>query len=437
MPIILPRDDGRCGWYKLLNTTRPSLHIHGKQRADVVIVGGGFVGLAAARQYAELRPDHRVVLLEALKVGQGASGRNSGFLIDLPHKRDLEFGSLERKRKIYDLNLEAIEDLRRHVHHHKIACDWEETGKYQVAVGKRGIGFLKTYAALLEDFGYPYKLMQGQALNEALGSCYYSQAIHTEKCVLVQPAALVNGLAETLPSNVELYEEHPVVELVRSNGQFSVNTQDAEFTTPKVILATNIFTKEFGYMRSRMLPTMTYASMTRPLTDAEMQVFHHEKSWGATPADHGGTTLRLTQDRRLVIRNSYQFVPRYHDDLGARRPIRELHLQGLQERYPEFENLTLDYTWGGACALSRNYQAFFGQLEPNIFFSGIHQSVGATRGTITGKLLAQLALGEDSQSLSNMLEISQQPAMNPPEPFLSAGVKARMALARHESASEL
>lgn len=437
MPITLPRDDGRCGWYKLLTQTRPSRQVHGRQRADVVIVGGGFVGLAAARAYAQLRPDHRVVLLEALKVGQGASGRNSGFLIDLPHKRDLELGSLERKKKIYRLNLEAIADLRHHVQHHQIQCDWEETGKYQVAVGERGIDFLKNYATLLDDFDYPYTIIDSKPLANVLGSSYYSQAIHTDKCVLVQPAALVNGLADTLPPNVELYEEHPVLELARHNDQFSISTQDAVFTVPKVILATNIFAKEFGYLQSRMLPTMTYASMTRPLSTDEMRVFRHAQSWGATPADHGGTTLRLSRDRRLVIRNSYQFVPNYHDDLGTRRAIRDSHLQGLRARYPQFENLTLDYTWGGACALSRNYQAFFGELDKHLFFSGIHQSVGATRGTITGKLLAHMALGEHSESLSDMLEISQKPAINPPEPFLSVGVKARMALARRESASEL
>ncbi|MCC4266147.1 FAD-binding oxidoreductase [Oceanimonas baumannii] len=437
MSIILPRDDGRCGWFKLLNTARPSRQIHGKQKADMVIVGSGFVGLAAARAYAELRPDHRVILLEALKVGQGASGRNSGFLIDLPHKRDLEFGSLDRKQKIYRLNLEAIADLKKSVHQHGINCGWEEAGKYQVAVGDRGIGFLRNYATLLDNFDYPYQLIEGDPLSEALGTRYYSQAIYTDKCVLVQPAALVNGLADTLPANVELYEEHPVLDIKKQAAQFSVRTQDAVFSTPKVILATNIFAKEFGYLRSRMIPTMTYASMTRPLTAEEMMVFRHEKSWGATPADHGGTTLRLTQDRRLVIRNRYQFVPRYHDNLDARRAVRQGHLDGLQARYPQFDNLTLEYTWGGACALSRNYQAFFGELAPNLLFSGIHQSVGATRGSITGKLLAQLALGQDSESLAHMLEISQTPAVNPPEPFLSMGVKTRMAYARYESASEL
>nr|WP_321265819.1 FAD-dependent oxidoreductase [Alcaligenes faecalis] len=437
MSIILPRDDSRCGWYKLLTVNRPSRQIHGTQAADVVIVGAGFVGLAAARAYALLKPQHRVVLLEALKVGQGASGRNSGFLIDLPHKRDLEFGSLERKKKIYRLNLEAIEDLRSAVQQHQIHCDWEEAGKYQVAVGQRGISFLNDYASLLDDFDYPYQRIEGQSLARVLGSTYYSQAIYTERSVLVQPAALVNGLAEHLPANVELYEEHPVLEFKQHNGQYHIHTQDAVFQSPKVILATNIFTQEFGYLRSRMLPTMTYASMTRALSPQEMQLFREQHSWGATPADHGGTTLRLTRDRRLVIRNSYQFVPKYHDDLQSRRAIRDSHLQGLQARYPSLENLTLDYTWGGACALSRNYQPFFGQLDSNLYFSGVHQSVGATRGSITGKLLAQLALGEHSESLSDMLEISQKPAINPPEPFLSIGVNARMALARRASASEL
>lgn len=84
--------------------------------------------------------------------------------------------------------------------------------------------------------------------------------------------------ADSLPSNVELYEEHPVLSMQKKSATYSIHAQDASISSPKVILATSIFAKEFGYLRSRMIPTMTYASISRPLSSDELSVFPHEQS---------------------------------------------------------------------------------------------------------------------------------------------------------------
>ena len=81
----LPCDDDGCGWSALLPALPPPRTLSGGQRADVAIIGAGFTGLAAARRWATLRPQARVAVLDAQRVGAGASGRNSGFIVDLPH----------------------------------------------------------------------------------------------------------------------------------------------------------------------------------------------------------------------------------------------------------------------------------------------------------------------------------------------------------------
>ena len=130
-------------------------------------------------------------------------------------------------------------------------------------------------------------------------------------------------------------------------------------------------------------------------------------------------------------------MPRYHDDLAERTRIRKGHRDSFEARYPSLAHVPFEATWGGACGLSRNYTAFFGRVGDAAWMSGVHQSVGAARGTISGKLLAELATGEDSDQLADMLAISGRPAINPPEPFLSLGVKARMKQAAWASRSEL
>lgn len=434
----LPRDDNCNGWYQLLDAPAPARRLNTRETADWLVIGAGFTGLAAARRVAELRPGERVVLLEALRVGQGASGRNTGFVIDLPHKRDLEGDDLPRKQKLLALNRAAVSDLETLVQRHAIDCGWSLAGKYQGAVGERGLKYLDHYETLLRDFDYPYRRLERDELAPILGTRHYAAAIYTANTALMQPAALVRGLGESLPDNAALYEHSPVVTLTRSGGQWCATTAEGEVRAPHLLLGSNIYSQEFGFLRHRMLPVMTFASMTRALTDDEMTRFsaapHH---FGLTPADHAGTTVRLTPDRRLIIRNQYRFVPRYHDDLAERNRIRQGHRASFEARYPELAHVPFEATWGGACGLSRNYTAFFGQVGDQAWMSGVHQSVGAARGTISGKLLAELATGQDSAQLSDMLAVSGKPARNPPEPFLSLGVKARMRHAAWASRSEL
>lgn len=435
---ILPRDDNCNGWYQLLDAPKPARRLGSTESADWLVIGAGFTGLAAARRAAELRPGERVVLLEALRVGQGASGRNTGFVIDLPHKRDLEGNDLTRKHKLLSLNRAAVNDLATLVEQHGIDCGWSMAGKYQGAVGERGIKYLDHYERLLRDFDYPYRRMERDELEPILGTRHYAAAIYTANTALMQPAALVRGLGETLPGNAELYEHSPVVSLTRSGGKWCAKTPEGEVRATNLLLGSNIYSQEFGFLKRRMLPVMTFASMTRALTDEEMALFsttpHH---FGLTPADHAGTTVRLTPDRHLIVRNQYRFVPRYHDNLAERTRIRQGHRESFEARYPSLSHVPFVATWGGACGLSRNYTAFFGKVGDNAWMSGVHQSVGAARGTISGKLLAELATEQDSSQLTDMLAVSGRPAINPPEPILSIGVKTRMKQAAWASRSEL
>ncbi|WP_376743974.1 NAD(P)/FAD-dependent oxidoreductase [Ensifer canadensis] len=432
----LPRDDHSCGWYELLPEPRPPAILSGNQAADWVIVGAGFVGLSAARRLAVLRPHDRILLIEGLRVGQGASGRNSGFIIDLPHKRDLESPDIDHKRRIMRLNEAAITSLEEIISENAISCEWSRAGRYQGAVGTRGIQYLKSYRTLLDNINHPYQWFDRDALHTILGSSYYEAAIYIPTGILMNPAALVRGLGETLPSNVEMYENSPVTAIKRTNGRFELATPRGSINTPKLLLGTNVFSSEFGFLRGRMVPVMTFASITRPLTEDEMLKFGGRDDWGLTPADHAGTTLRFTRDRRLIIRNQHRFAPKYSSDARDLAIVRRNHRAGLLARYPWMEDIGLDYTWGGVCGMSRNYSAFFGKLEDGVYASACHQAVGAARGTTSGMLLADMATGQNSELLSDMITVSGMPAANPPEPFLSIGVKARMKYAAWASRGE-
>jgi glycine/D-amino acid oxidase-like deaminating enzyme len=209
--------------------------------------------------------------------------------------------------------------------------------------------------------------------------------------------------------------------------------------SPQVLLGTSIFTQEFGYLRNRLLPVMTFASWTRPLSDVEMATVGAQADWGLTPADHAGTTVRMTQDRRLIIRNTYKHVPRYGRSVtdATRNKIRDDHRKAFEARYPQLAQVPFTHTWGGVYAISRNFTNYFGQLDQGVYATACDNGVGAAWGTISGTLLADMAVGADSQQLSDIRAVTGLPSRNPPEPFLGMGVRARIRWAAFNSRSEV
>lgn len=437
--IHLPHDDGDCGWYQSLPPRAAVSPLNGDEKADYVVIGAGFAGLAIARRLAEQAPQARIVLVDAQRVGQGASGRNSGFVIDLPHKFSLEHPDPAHKQKILNLNRRAIALLGERIEQHQIDCQWSAAGKYQGAVGERGLAYLDHFESLMRDLGEPWRAVEGAELAKVVGTNHYQRAVFTPGSYLVQPAALVRGMADALPDNVRLCEETAVRGLSRENGRWTVKCDRGTITAPTLMLGTSIFTREFGWLKNRLLPVMTFASWTRPLSDAEMLRYGGQLDWGLTPADHAGTTMRMTADRRIMVRNTYKYVPRYGHSVNdaIRQRIRSDHRAAFLTRYPELEDVPFSHTWGGVYAISRNFTNYFGKLEDGVYACACDNGVGAAWGTISGTLLADLAQGHDSPLLRDIQQVTGMPSKNPPEPLLGLGVRSRIRLARWQSRSEL
>ena len=278
-----------------------------------MVLGAGFAGLAAARRLAEHLPEREVALVDAQRVGYGASGRNSGFVIDLPHgfSGADHAGALERDRDEVRLNRFAIAALRDLVEKHGIDCQWGERGKYHAAVEDKGMRDLEGFRRALDRLGEPYRDLDAGGLSAALGTRYYREAIHTPGCVLIQPAALARGLGASLPENVRLFEDSPVTD-IDYGAEISLRTPHGRIRAKNLLLTNNGFASQFGFQRGRLIPIMTFGSLSRPLNAAEQAALGGEFDWGVIPADHLGTTLRYTQDRRLLVRHTVTYAPQFH-----------------------------------------------------------------------------------------------------------------------------
>lgn len=436
---LLPHEDGRCGWYETLPELPPSVPLKGEVKADWVVLGAGLAGLAAARRLAELQPDATIALVDARRVGFGAAGRNSGFMIDLPHDLNSHDYTGDRRRDLEQIRLNrgAIDYMRGIVKRHGIDCDWREQGKLHGAVEAKGQRALEAFAKGLSALDEPYRELDAHAMKAVTGTDFYRTGLHAPGAVLVQPAALARGLGATLPENVCLYEDTPV-RRIDVGKPHTLVTDQGRIQARRLVLANNAYAAQFSQLglKGRILPVYTYGSLTRQLSADELTTLGGEESWGLIPANPMGTTVRRMESGRICIRNSFTYNPRVSTSESQLARVHAAHRRSFEQRFPMLPGVELEYTWGGALCVSRNGGSSFGELAPGIFSAVCQNGLGLTRGTISGKLIAEYALGVESDLLDVMLK-QPKPACNPPEPFLGMGVRSTLAWKEWQAGREL
>lgn len=424
----LPQDDDSNGWSAILPERRPRPALAGHKDADWVVVGAGYAGLAAARRLAENRPQDSILLIEAHQAGENASGRNSGFGIDLPHNVGSAHDELEGSLRFMRLARTAIDYLGKQVHDHRIDCDWSKAGKYHAAVSPEGVKtIVEPFARELEVLKEPLTWIEGAQLASRLGTPHFTAAVYTPGCILMNPAALTRGLADSLPANVTLHERSPVIDADLGGDMVRLATPEGTIRAAKLILAVNGYAPAFGFFSGRLLPFAAHASLTRKLDDDEHARLGNIADWGLTPANaFAGITMRFTRDRRILIRQNIHYCPSMRQSDERRRQIAQDHLRLFRQRFPSLPNVTMEHTWTGFVCLTRNGAPGFGKLAPNIWSTVGCNAVGVTKATIAGLLAADLACGHDNPLIADM-EALGKPSALPPRPFLDIGVEARMA----------
>ncbi|MGN0932852.1 NAD(P)/FAD-dependent oxidoreductase [Falsigemmobacter intermedius] len=423
----LPKNDRTLGWSAVLPPRQPKPALKGEVTADVVVIGAGFAGLGAARRLAELDPSLKIALIEADLCGENASGRNSGFAIDLPHNVGSSLEELAKGRAYLRLARGGIEALRESVMRHGIACDWSEDGKFHTAASERGRReVLEPTTAELDRLGESYRWLNREECEARLGTPHFASAVHTPGTVLLNPSALCRGLADSLPDNVTLYEQSPVLE-ADFGPVVTLKTAQGRLRAGKAIVAVNGFAMRFGLWKGRLLNFAAHASITRPLTEEEQARIGNIAPWGTTPANaFAGITMRYTNDRRILIRQNIHFQPSMHVSEQLQAKVRAQHQRSFDAYFPKLRGVSMAQTWTGFICLSRNGAPGFGQVAPNVWSAVCQNAVGVSKGTTSGRMAAALALGVDDPLLGDMLSLGQPNAV-PPRPFLDIGVRARFA----------
>ena len=412
-----PYPTDRHGWAELLPERKPAQSLQGVHRVSWAVIGAGLTGLACARRLAKLHPDEKILLLEARCVAQGASGRNSGFVVATSQfPGQLDHGQLKNYRRINRINEAGLDLLSEQVSQHAIDCQWRREGFYHTAIDRRALAEYKNFRRYLDTLQVEHETIDKAVLQERLGSALYQAGIRIADGALVQPAALVYGLADTLPANVVLHEQNPVFKIERGKPLL-LKLANARVEADRVILATNYEAPALGFLRPYIVGSTLAGSFTRKLTRAELDSLGSLKEWGAISLHSGGATLRLTRDHRISIRNTaeYHGSALLSDKELARRQL--THRDALDKRFPQLAQVPFEFGWSGVEGISRNGTNFFGRQAENIYLAGGYNGSGVSRGTAFGTAIAEYASGETSQLVSDCLASAPAKVM-PPRPLL-------------------
>ncbi|PZW53712.1 glycine/D-amino acid oxidase-like deaminating enzyme [Pseudomonas sp. URMO17WK12:I6] len=427
----LPKNSSRSAWVEMLPPRAPITSLYGAVTADIAIIGAGFAGLSAARRLSQLDPTLRVAVLEAGVVGEGATGRNSGFIIDLPHEVSSEdFGgtSTERARRDIKLYRTAISLATDMAEEHGWGREIiDPCGRYSVAISQKGDAHIVTYARQLQGLGEAHQILDAKGIYDVTGSRIYTSGLYMPGTVMVQPAAYIRAVADSLKSPVTLYENSPVQSFEKQSGNWLLKTDKGSVTANRVILANNGHAQSFGLFRGQMLHVFTYASMTEPFDSNRLG---GKRDWAATPALPMGTTVRRVsgaEGDRILIRSRYSYHAGLEINDGHVQSAGRVHDRKFADRFPELVGLKMQYRWGGPMALTWNSVPIFGEIEQGLFAACACNGLGASKSTAAGIAAAEAALGMKSE-LVEIFSSYDSPKKLPPQPFLSIGAKADLRL---------
>lgn len=366
--------------------------LQGAVQADVLVVGGGFAGLSAALELAQ--KGLSVVLLEADRIGSGASGRNGGQAIvgyasgQGPFEEQL--GAADAQRA-WDLSVQAVELIEQRIATHGIDCDWQRGYTYVADSAKKA-------RALREEFedhsrrGVACTWAEGSDVARFIGSQRYVAAFRENTSGHLHPLKYALGLARAAQAaGVRVFEHSPVTALQRGSSLVA-RTAQGQVRARFGVLAGNCMLPEFGprvapEIAPRIMPVGTYIVGTEPLDPA---LCERLIPGNAAVCDNNFVLdyFRFSADRRMLFGGRVSYTTMTPPNLKA------VMAQRMGAVFPELANVAVPFVWGGFVDISMNRAPDFGRLGDNLYYLQGFSGHGVALTGLAGQLVAEAVAGQ-------------------------------------------
>ncbi|MDA7420640.1 NAD(P)/FAD-dependent oxidoreductase [Tritonibacter multivorans] len=377
-------------WYAATATPLdPFPALVGDAKADVCIIGAGFTGLSAALHLAER--GYSVTLLEAQRVGFGASGRNGGQLGSGQRQDQEKLEAMmgrDDAAKLWDLGEEAKDLVRDLVTRHKIDCHLKP-GVAWTGMSHRETRDLHAYADFLNDrYGYDQIEKLGQSACEKLcPSPAYHGGILDMGAGHLHPLNFALGLARAAhAAGAKIHEQSEVLSIAEDR-QVTVKTAQGSLRADHLILACNGYLGRLNpKVAARVMPINNFIAATEPLGLRTAEVLNRDVA--VADSKFVVNYFRLSHDGRLLFGGGESYGYRFPTDIAAkvRAPLLEI--------FPHLADVKIDYAWGGTLAITMKRLPHFARLSPRTLAASGYSGHGLGTATHAGRLLAEAVAGQ-------------------------------------------
>jgi gamma-glutamylputrescine oxidase len=368
----------------------PTAPLSGTASADVCVVGGGIAGCSTALALAER--GYRVVLLEAQRVGWGASGRSGGQAIagTAIEQADLEqLVGAEDARRAWDVSLAGLALLKQRIERHRIDCDWVDGWMLAAIKQRQWTQVQSWHAELAQRYGYTStRLIDRAELRSTIASERYIGALYDSHSGHLHPLRYTLGLARAATqAGVEIHEASRALSFGRRDGRIHVRTDVGEVECSQLVLAGNAWLGDTAPSLQRKLMSIgSYIIATEPLGEQRArQLIANNAALCDTNwiLDY----FRRSADHRLL------FGGRVNYSLLNVRAVAPATRQRMLNVFPQLRSVRIDYAWGCLLDITLNRAPHFGRLEPDVYFLQGFSGHGIALTGIAGQLVAEAIAG--------------------------------------------
>jgi glycine/D-amino acid oxidase-like deaminating enzyme len=408
--------------------------LRGDAKADVVIVGGGYTGLATALAITRRQPERRVVVLEGARCGYGASGRNGGFA-DVMYPGLGDFAAShppEETRVVYDAIRIGRTAIERLVGEDGLDCDLEANGGLRMAATDGQVEALAAALRSLTAIGVDARLIDGAAFRGLVHTDRFRAALVLPDTMILNPAKLARGMARLAEARGVAIHEATRVVRIEPGRPVRLSTEHGVVEAAQVVLATNGYTPLLGIFRTRLLPLGNYVVATEPLSAAQWDAIGWRGRQGLSDARVQFMYLRPTADGRIVAGGeSAPYFTGSRPSSGNYAPAIAKLETSLLETFPPLAGIRFTHAWGGTMAFTRDFTPRIGALgdDGNVFFGLGYCGEGVVMSQVAGTILAAMLAGAGAEYAA-LPFIGGLPPYVGFEPFRAIGVRAMEAALR-------
>lgn len=362
----------------------------GDLRCDVCVVGAGFTGLSSALHLAQKGYD--VILLDAQRVGFGASGRNGGQVGQGQRLDQDELEGMmgkEKARGLWDIANQSVDLVRELSKSDYVVCDFHD-GIVHADHRKRYVKHSLDYAKKLQD-EYGYDKIRGLDQDEVRhlvnSDAYYGGTLDTG-AGHINPLGFAFGLARmAVAAGVRVFEKTKAINIQETSPAI-VETTQAEITADHVILACNGYLGNLNKkIAGRVMPINNYVVATEPMSPDQQEGLIRN-NYAVADSKFVVNYFRFSDDRRLLFGGTESYGYRFPKDIASavRKPMLEI--------YPQLKDIRIDYAWGGTLAITMNRMPHFERLKGNILSLSGYSGHGVALATLAGQIVADAIAGQ-------------------------------------------